>query len=250
MSQKIFLAGAAGAIGRRLVPLLVRDGHRVFGTTRSTARVADIEALGATPLIVDVFDADALVRAVREAEPDIVIHQLTDLSSGLEQDPEAARRANARLRREGTANLVGAAIAAGAGRFVAQSIAWAYAPGPTPYTEDAPLDVGAEGARHTTIVEGVVPLERAVLDASGLDGIVLRYGQLYGPGTWTQTPDGASPLHVDAAASAAALAIDHGAPGVYNIADEGGVVSVGKAMTELGWSPAFRLDRSDSAITV
>lgn len=244
MRHRIFLAGAAGAIGRRLVPLLVREGHTIFGTTRAQARAAAIEADGARPVVVDVFDADALLRAVCEAAPSVVIHQLTDLAAGFDADPEAARRANARLRREGTGNLVRAAVAAGATRLIAQSIAWAYAPGATPFTEEHPLDTDAAGTRGTTIAGGVVPLEAAVLGTPRLAGIVLRYGQLYGPGTWTGTPQGPSPLHVDAAAHAAFLAVERGAPGLYNIADAGGEVCIRKAMVALGWSPAFRLDPS------
>jgi nucleoside-diphosphate-sugar epimerase len=145
---------------------------------------------------------------------------------------EAAQR-NARIRREGTRNLVDAAVAAGARRFIAQSIAWAYAPGAEPYDEDAPLDLAAEGRRAVS-VGGVVALEQAVVGAP-LEGIVLRYGQLYGPGTGADVRDGASPVHVDDAARAAVLALDRGRPGVYNIAERGGAVDVGKADRELGW---------------
>lgn len=244
MRHRLFLAGAAGAIGRRLLPLLVREGYVVFGTTRSQARAATIEAAGAKPVLVDVFDSDVLMGAVCEAAPSVVIHQLTDLAAGFDTDPEAARLANARLRREGTGNLVRAAVAAGATRLIAQSIAWAYAPGATPFTEEHPLDIEAAGARGMTIAGGVVPLESAVLDTPGLVGIVLRYGQLYGPGTWIGTPQGPSPLHVDAAAHAAFLAVERGATGIYNIADAGGEVCIRKAMAALGWSPAFRLDPS------
>lgn len=241
MGHTIFLAGAAGAIGRRLVPLLVREGHDVTGTTRSQQRASQLEEAGVRPVIVDVFDVDALIRAVRNAAPMVVIHQLTDLAAGLDADPVAARRANARLRREGTSNLVRAAIETGAKRIVTQSIAWAYAAGTPPYDEAQPLDIGAGGARGMTIAEGIVPLERATLETPGIEGIVLRYGQLYGPGTWTETPDGASPLHVDAAAYAAFLAIDRGQPGAYNIADGGAEVTSRKAIADLGWDPDFRL---------
>ncbi|WP_206243971.1 NAD-dependent epimerase/dehydratase family protein [Novosphingobium terrae] len=242
MQHTIFLAGAAGAIGRRLIPLLTGAGHRVIGTTRSPDRADALEAAGVRPVIVDVFDGQALTRAVREAAPSIIIHQLTDLSAGLDQDPEAARRANARLRREGTANLVTAALAAGTRRMVTQSIAWAYAPGATPYREEDPLDITAQGARGMTVNEGIVPLEHATLFTPGLEGIVLRYGQLYGPGTWSEKPEGASPLHVDAAAHAAFIAVERGAPGAYNIADDGGEADNAKAVSALGWSPGFRLE--------
>jgi nucleoside-diphosphate-sugar epimerase len=242
MRHRIFLAGATGVIGRRLIPMLTEQGHEVFGTTRLQDRVAALERAGARSVVVDVLDGAALRDAVQLAAPDIVIHQLTDLSAGLEADPDAARKANARLRREGTANLVSAALGAGARRIIAQSIAWAYAPGTLPYGEAHPLDTAAQGARATTVVDGIVPLERAVLGAPGMEGIVLRYGQLYGPDTWTPVPDGASPLHVDAAAYAAFRAVDGGEPGIYNIAEAGGEVDVGKAMAVLGWSPAFRLE--------
>jgi nucleoside-diphosphate-sugar epimerase len=237
MPQTIFLAGAAGVIGRRLVPMLVAAGHRVIGTTRSPDRMAGITAAGAKAVLVDVFDADALAAAVRAARPDVIVHQLTDLAAGLD-----ARRANARLRREGTANLVWAALAADTPRVVAQSIAWAYSPGMLPHGEDQPLDIDATGDRGVTIAGGVVPLERAVLDTPGITGLVLRYGQLYGPGTWTDAPDGDCPVHVDAAAHAALLAVDRGAAGAYNIADPKTTVSSAKAIAELGWRADFRLE--------
>jgi nucleoside-diphosphate-sugar epimerase len=234
MTYRIFLAGAGGAIGRRLTPMLVAAGHSVAGTTRSAAKADAISTLGAEAVVVDVFDAAALARAVTAVAPDIVIHQLTDLPRGL--DPakmDEATQRNARIRREGTRNLVDAAVAAGARRFIAQSIAWAYAPGAEPYDEDAPLDLAAEGRRAVS-VGGVVALEQAVVGAP-LEGIVLRYGQLYGPGTGADVRDGASPVHVDDAARAAVLALDRGRPGVYNIAERGGAVDVGKADRELGW---------------
>jgi nucleoside-diphosphate-sugar epimerase len=236
MRYRIFLAGATGVIGRRLAVLLRDAGHQVTGTTRDAAKADALRAMDVAPVVVDVFDAQALANAVAAARPEIVVHQLTDLPRGL--DPakmdEAIRR-NARLRAEGTRHLVDAAVAAGARRLIAQSIAWAYAPGAEPHTEDDPLDVGAQGLRAIS-VGGVVALERAVLDAP-LDGIVLRYGQLYGPDTGTDAPTGASPLHVDAAAQAALLAIDRGARGVYNIAEPNPHGSVDKARTELGWRP-------------
>jgi nucleoside-diphosphate-sugar epimerase len=234
MQYRIFLAGATGVIGRRLAALLRDAGHYVTGTTRAASKADSLREIGVEPLIVDVFDAEALTRAVVAAKPEIVIHQLTDLPRGL--DPakmdEAIRR-NARLRTEGTRNLVDAAVAAGVRRLIAQSIAWAYAPGREPHAESDPLDVDAQGIRAVS-VGGIVALERAVLDAP-LEGIVLRYGQLYGPGTGTDAATGASPLHVDAAARAALLAIDRGAPGVYNIAEPNPHVSCEKARTELGW---------------
>ncbi len=245
MGLRIFLAGASGVIGRSMIPMLRDAGHSVTGTTRTAAGQAKLLSLGIRPVIVDVFDRPALGKAVAAAAPDVVIHQLTDLSAGL-ADPamraEVLQR-NARLRREGTANLVAAARAAGARRVVAQSIAWAYAPKDLPYRETDPLDTDAAGLRGVTVAEGVVPLETAVLGQPDFEGIVLRYGELYGPGTWSDHPSGAAPVHVDAAAYAAFLAVDHGKPGLYNIAEPGGAVSIDKAMAELGWRPGFILER-------
>ena len=149
MSYRIFLAGASGAIGSRLTPLLHSAGHYVCGSTRSKTKADTLRSLGADPVVVDVFDATALARAVASARPDVVIHQLTDLPKDLDpREMGAAIIRTARIRGEGTRNLVKAAIAAGARRLVAQSIAWAYAPGAEPYVETDPLDVGAEGDRR------------------------------------------------------------------------------------------------------
>ncbi len=241
--MKVFLAGATGVIGRALGPLLRKAGHVVTGTTRTVKGRDRLEALGIHAVIVDVFDRQALERSVMTAAPDVIIHQLTDLSHGIDpQFPEEALRRNARLRREGTENLADAARAAGTKRFIAQSIAWAYAPKAPPFDETDPLDVEAEGSRAISVCEGVVPLEKAVLQQAEFDGLVLRYGQLYGPGTWSAEPKGASPVHVEAAAYAAFLAVDHGGPGVYNIADPGGAVVIEKAVSALGWRPRFRLE--------
>jgi nucleoside-diphosphate-sugar epimerase len=243
MTRTVFLAGAAGAIGRRLVPLLLDAGYRVVGTTRSETKAGDLKALGVEPAVVDVFDAAALSRVVAAARPDAVIHQLTDLPRGLDPARMAdAIARNARIRREGTRNLVAATAAAGARRLIAQSIAWGYAPGKEPHAEDDPLDTGAEGQRAVSI-GGVSALESATLHAPPLEGVVLRYGQLYGPGTGAEAPGGNAPLHVDAAAQAALLAIAKGAPGIYNIAETDTYVATAKARRELGWDPGFRLER-------
>jgi len=239
MTRRILLAGAGGVVGRRLVPLLIAAGYEVFGTTRSPARANELRDHAIEPLVVDVFDAAALARAAASAAPDVVIHQLTDLPPGL--DPARMADAivrNARIRQMGTRNLVDAAIAAGARRIVAQSIAWAYAVSALPHAEDDPLDVGAEGARGVS-VRGVAALESAVLESPPIDGIVLRYGHLYGPGTGTGTA--ADPaLHVDAAAQAALLAVDHGAPGIYNVAEASREVATVKARSALGFDAGFR----------
>ena len=245
--HRVFLAGAAGAIGRRLAPLLLGAGYEVFGTTRSKEKAGALAAQGVVPVVVDAFDARGLANEMTAVRPATVIHQLTDLPPGLDPSrlAEALAR-NARIRSEGTRNLVAAALAAGARRLVAQSIAWAYAPGPRPYAEDAPLDLGTEGTRAVT-VQGVATLEGLVLGSPPLEGVVLRYGQLYGPGTGRAAPAGDAPLHVDAAARAALLAIGRARPGVFNLAEDSGFVSIARARRELGWDPAFRLERGQAA---
>ena len=234
--MRIFLAGAAGVIGRRLTPLLVLMGHEVTGTTRSAAKAGQIEASCGRPVVVDVFDAAALTRVMLEARPEIVIHQLTDLPSDPAQVSSAAET-NARLRIDGTRNLMAAAKVAGARRVIAQSIAFAYAPGPEPHHEDDPLNL--EGPRRRS-AEGVAGLEWAVLHTPPIEGVVLRYGRLYGPGTWTQVPSPPA-LHVDAAAHAALLAVDRGS-GIYNIAEDDGAVAIARARAQLGFDPTIRLD--------
>jgi nucleoside-diphosphate-sugar epimerase len=239
MVHRIFLAGASGAIGRPLTRLLIQAGNHVTATTRSPMKAEELRKLGAEPMVVDVFDEQALIQAVIAAKPDIIIHQLTDLPPAV--DPtrmtEFSHR-NARIRKEGTANLVKAAVAAKARRLIAQSIAWAYAPGPLPHRENDALDHAAEGIRAVS-VGGVIALEKTVLNAP-LEGIVLRYGRLYGPGTGVEA---ALPpaVHAEAAAQAALLAIDHGAPGVFNIAEACEELSSEKAKVELGWRADFRM---------
>ena len=238
---KIFLAGATGAVGKPLCLLLMRAGFEVVGMTRSPDKAAALARLGIVPAIIDALDAAGLARAVAEARPEIVIHQLTDLPPGLDPkllEPAIAR--NSRLRTEGTRNLVAAALAAGARRIIAQSVAFAYASGPEPALEEHPLDLVASGLRGVTVT-GVAALERAVMETPGFAGVVLRYGRFYGPGTGFERPAGRAPVHVDAAAHAALLAIARGRPGLYNIAEEDGAVSSAKARRELGWDAGFRL---------
>ena len=240
--MRIFLAGAAGAIGRRLVPLLLGAGHHVVGTTRSTSKADVLQATGVEPVVLDIFDRALLTRAVSAARPDIVIHQLTDLPPGLDpsQMAEGSRR-NARMRSEGTQSLVSAALASGARRFIAQSIAWMYAPGPQPHSEEDPLDIDARGMRAITVA-GVVTLERLAISSPPIEGIVLRYGHLYGPNTGTDIAGEAPSLHVDAAASAALLAVETARKGIYNIAEPNAYLSVEKARRELGFDPSFQMD--------
>jgi len=244
MGARVFVAGATGVVGRRLVPLLLEAGHAVFGMTRRESGGAALAEAGVTPVVLDVFDGPALLDALSEIRPEVVIDQLTDLPDGL--DParmEGALVRNARIRREGTRNLVDAALAAGARRLIAQSLAWAYAPGREPHVEADPLDVEAAGDRSVT-VGGVAELERLTLESPPLEGVVLRYGKLYGPGTGFDRPGGEPSLHVDASARAAQLALGAAAPAVFNIAEPGTYVSSEKARRELGWDPGFRVGAS------
>jgi nucleoside-diphosphate-sugar epimerase len=240
-SKRVFVAGASGAVGRQMCRLLVRDGYTVVGTTRKQERVAELESLGIIPVVVDVFDPERLRFAVVAAKPDIVVHQLTDLPPGLDPKlmPEARIR-NARLREVGTRNLVAAAIAAHAKQFVAQSIAFAYAPGAMPYDETAPLNTASMDEVAAMSARAVANLEQQVLDGPFV-ATVLRYGKLYGPGTGFETPSPGGPVHVDAAADAARRAILHEARGVFNIAEEDGIVTSAKARAILHWDPAFRI---------
>jgi nucleoside-diphosphate-sugar epimerase len=236
MAKRIFLAGATGAVGRRMLPLLRAAGYEVTGTTRVASKAEELRAAGIIPAVVDVFDAAAFKAAVAAARPDVIVHQLTDLPHGLKAELMAQGLIrNARLRIEGTRNLVDAALGAGARRFIAQSIAFVYAPGREPHDESDPLMSPAEEPWRCTM-EGVVTLERLATSTPGLDGIVLRYGMFYGPGTGFEVAPGKPAVHVDAAAKAAMLAIEGGTPGVYNIADDGGGVSTVKALRELGWA--------------
>ena len=193
-TMRIFLAGATGVIGIRLLPLLLADGHTVAGMTRSAEKIDLLRALGADPVVCDVFDAAALTKAVTTFQPDAVIHQLTDLPDHIDQLSEFAPR-NDRMRTEGTRNLVAAAKAAAARHFLAQSIAW------------RPPGRGEIVDQH----------ERQVLDVGG---VVVRYGQLYGPGTFYEDEIPAPPrIHVDAAAQATPPLI-HAPSGVVVLAEE------------------------------
>jgi len=240
--MRIFLAGATGVVGRRLALLLCDAGHDVTGTTRNAGKASWLKAFGVTPAVVDVFDADTVARVAASARPEVVIHQLTDLPSAPGTPGYAAGQvANRRLRIEGTHNLVRAAILAGARRVIAQSIAFIYAPGEGVRSENDPLDVMAEGTRQST-VHGIVALEREVLLTPDIAGVVPRYGYLYGPGSWYDTPPKPPSVHVDAAAPAALLVADKGI-GIYNITDDDGAVSSARAARELGFEPAFRLSK-------
>ncbi len=233
--MRLFLAGAGGAIGRRLTPLLCAAGHQVAGTTRSADKADAIAELGAEPVVVDVFDGAALTQAVTAARPDVIIHQLTDLAfaPGTPRYEEGLAR-NARLRIEGTRNLVAAAKAAGVRSMIAQSIAFIYAPGEGARVENDPL------VRGTVTSDAVSIMEHAVLALP--EGIVLRFGFFYGPGTWSaETAIRMPAVHVDAAAQATLLALTKGKPGIYNFAEDDPGLSSDKAKRELGFDPGFRI---------
>jgi uncharacterized protein YbjT (DUF2867 family) len=188
---RIFVAGASGAIGRQLLPLLVARGHVVVGMTRTPAKAPLLRDLGAEPVVCDVYDRDALVEAVVAARPDVVVHELTDLPDVFD---EAALPANARIRREGTANLVTAALAAGASRLLAQSTAF-----PTGHATEE--------------------LERLVTQTPGLEGVVLRYGYFEGPGTYHLDERAPEPrVSVVTAAERTVEALDW-PPGIYEVVE-------------------------------
>ncbi len=181
--MRVFVAGASGAIGRPLVRRLVAAGHQVTGMTRREDRAEEIRAAGADGVVCDVFDPDALAEAVAGAEPEVVVHELTALPPELDPRKKGVYDANNRIRTEGTRNLIAAARAAGAGRFVAQSIAFIYAPiGGWVKSEDDPVMTEA-GGEFGTALDATMDLERQVLGAEGMEGLVLRYGFFYGPGT-------------------------------------------------------------------
>ncbi len=192
--MRIFVAGASGVIGVRLLPLLVATGHAVAGMTRSPRKVAELVALGAQPVVCDVYDAEALSAAVAAFAPDAVMHQLTDLPDDAAKIPELAAR-NDRMLGEGTRNLLAAAHDANARRIFAQSIAW-----------ELPSERGMTYREH----------ERAVLDAGG---VVIRYGQLYGPGTYYETELPPAPRIGVEAAARRTVPILEAPPGIVELVD-------------------------------
>lgn len=231
---RIFLAGATGAIGRQLVPLLVAAGHEVTGTTRSRERAETLERSGARAAIVDAYDAGAVQGAMAASRPEVVIHQLTDLRLGF--GPEELVK-NSRLREVGTRNLVDAAVASGARRMVAQSGAWLYAPGPAPRDETHPLRTPAPSPEDASL-RAIIELERLVTQTPGVEGVVLRYGFFYGPGTaWEASTVPRPSVSVAAAAHATLLAVDHGPSGIYNVVDDDDAISNRRARDLLSWRP-------------
>jgi nucleoside-diphosphate-sugar epimerase len=241
--MKIFVAGATGALGKQLVPQLVANGHDVVGMTRSDSKVDRVRSLGARPVVADALDPDAVAQAVAEAEPEVIVHQLTALSGSPDmRHPDRFFEVTNRLRTEGTDHLLAAGRAVGARRFVAQSFAgWPFARTGGPLkTEADPLDSDPPKGIQETLA-AIRHLENAVTSAAWVEGIVLRYGGFYGPGTSVSSDpraeisdgirkrrfpivgDGGglwSFVHIADAASATVAAIERGKPGIYNVVDD------------------------------
>ncbi|GIT78515.1 dTDP-glucose 4,6-dehydratase [Leifsonia sp. LS1] len=235
--MKLFVAGASGVLGRAFLPLALAAGHEVVGMTRSERGEEAIRSLGATPMVADALDPGVVTRALSAAQPDAIVDLLTDLASG-----DSA--SNARLRVEGTRNLVDAARACHVETTIAESISWIYPSGAEAADEDTPLDLDAVEPRRTT-VHAVAALEDAVRELP--HAVVLRFGLLYGPGTWyaadgrygdaaragslPATETAASFIHVDDAARAALLALEWPS-GTWNIVDD-------EPAAGIEWTPVF-----------
>jgi nucleoside-diphosphate-sugar epimerase len=240
-TRKVFVAGASGAIGKRLVPLLVGRGHTVVAMTRDFVKADGLRARGADPVIADALDRDAVMRAVLRAEPDVVVHEMTSLAgvTSIKNFDDAFALTN-RLRTEGTDHLLDAALTAGARRFVAQSFGnWNYERGGAgPKRETDPLDPDPPAQQRRSLA-AIRQLETAVTAAADIEGIVLRYANLYGPGTGFAVDGEIVPLlrkrrwpivgagegvwsfvHIDDAAAATVAAVEDAAPGIYNVADD------------------------------
>ncbi len=239
--MRVFLAGATGAMGKQLVPRLVGAGHDVTGTTRSESKRSQIEELGARAVVVDALDPDQVAAAVATAEPEVIIHQLTSIATFDIKHFDRSFAQTNRLRTDGIDYLLAAGRAVGAKRFIAQSFtSWPYARAGGPVkTEDDPLDpTPARQMRES--LQAIRHLEAAVTGSDWTDGIVLRYGGFYGPGT-SLAPEGGeqvemikdrkfpvigdgggvwSFIHIADAAEATAIAAERGAPGIYNIVDD------------------------------
>lgn len=239
--MKVFIAGATGAIGRQLVPKLVAAGHEVAGTTRTPSKQALLVQMGATPFVVDILDPDEVAGAVAAFEPEVIVHEATALSSVDMRHFDRSFAVTNSLRTEGLDHLLAAGRAIGLRRFVAQSFAgWPFARSGSPVkTEDDPLDPEPIEPMRTTL-EAIRHLEAAVVGADWTDGIALRYGGLYGPGTSLDTDGGEmtemirrgffpivgsgngmfSFIHVADAADATVAAVERGTRGVYHVVDD------------------------------
>jgi 2-alkyl-3-oxoalkanoate reductase len=237
--MRVFLAGGTGVIGRVLVPMLRDAGHEVVGMTRFEERADELREQGVEAVVCDAFDTGGVARAIGEARPEVVVNQLTDIPRAIEPRKMGEQfEGNDRLRTEGTRNLMQAAEAAGARRLISQSIAFAYAPADTLRDEDDPLfdDAPAPWGRSVAAVRA---LESGTLGSGSVEGVVLRYGYFYGPGTG-YAGDGSTAamvrkrgfpivgagsaiysfIHIDDAAAATVAALDRGEPGIYNVVDD------------------------------
>jgi nucleoside-diphosphate-sugar epimerase len=238
--MKIFLAGATGAMGKQLVPRLVAAGHEVIGMTRSEAKQEQLRELGATPVVADALDANQVADVIATAQPDVIVHQLTSIAEFDTRHFDRSFASTNRLRTEGTDHLLSAGLAVGVRRFIAQSYTgWPYARagGPVKREQD-PFDP-APAREMRESLEAIRHLEAAVTGADWTDGIVLRYGAFYGPGT-SLSPGGAqfemvrkrmfpvvgdgggvwSFIHIADAAKATVAAVQRGERGIYNIVDD------------------------------
>jgi nucleoside-diphosphate-sugar epimerase len=267
--MKVFVAGATGVLGRNLVPRLVAGGHDVVGMTRSASKQDLVRSLGARPVVADALDPDAVAQAVASAEPEVIVHQLTALSGDFDmRHIDRFFETTNRLRTEGTDHLLAAGRAVGARRFVAQS----YAGFPAARTggpvkgEDAPFDPDPPKRLRPNLA-AIRYVEQAVTGADWLEGVVLRYGGFYGPGTTLSAdPDAAhtaavrkrqfplvgdgggvwSFIHVDDAAAATAVAVERGQPGIYNVVDDDPAAVrdwLPELARELGAKPPRRVPR-------
>ncbi len=237
--MRVFVAGATGAIGKQLVPRLVAAGHEVHGMTRSESKQAMLYELGAVPVVADALDPDQVAEAVARAKPDVIVHQLTAIGAVDTRHMERDFAPTNRLRIEGTDHLLSAGQAVGVRRFVAQGNIASYArTGAAVKSEEDPFDTSPARQMRANL-EGMRHLETAVLGAGWTEGIVLRYGWFYGPGTslapgaeqfelirrrkFPLVGDGAavwSFIHIADAAEATVAAIEHGSRGVYNVVDD------------------------------
>jgi nucleoside-diphosphate-sugar epimerase len=239
--MRVFVAGATGAIGRQLVPRLVAAGHEVHGMTRHESKQALLEELGAVPVVADALDPEQVAEAVGKARPEVIVHQLTAIGALDMRHFDRDFALTNRLRTEGTDHLLSAGQAVGLRRFVAQGVAgygaYVRTGGPVK-TEEDPLDPRPAHEMRGTLA-AIRHLEQAVLAARWTEGIVLRYGAFYGPGT-SMAPDGEqselvrrrrfplvgdgggvwSFIHVADAAEATVAAVEHGSRGVYNVVDD------------------------------
>ncbi|MCH7314267.1 NAD(P)-dependent oxidoreductase [Acinetobacter sp. ANC 3882] len=233
----IFVAGATGAIGYKLCLILKQNKYTVYGMTRSIEKAKFLEAIGVIPVIANIFEAERIKALMNEIDPDVVIHQLTDLPYGLSPEGMKQARINtARIRKEGTYNLI-QALKTKSCKLIVQSIAFAYIPNESCYDEQSELDLNSVNPILKLNAEGIYALEQQVL-LSGLDHAILRYGKLYGKATGS-LPAELCKVNVDAAAHAAYLAIENG-EGVYQIVEDDLIYKNIKAKNDLSFDPNYR----------